>query len=75
LQIFGGSGATPDEAMAMARGTMLTRYLVEAPPNVATPTHLAEAAALIASEFPEVGAHRARHTHLELPGLVSSQLC
>lgn len=54
VTIFGGSGATPDEAMAMARGTMLTRYLVEAPPNVATPTHLAEAAALIASEFPEV---------------------
>lgn len=26
----------------------MTRYLVEAPPNVCTPTHLAEAAKLIA---------------------------
>jgi len=49
-----GSSASVEEAKAMAAGTMLTRYLVEAPPNVATPTHLAEAAALIASTFPEV---------------------
>mmetsp|Transcript_38753 Transcript_38753/g.109579 ORF Transcript_38753/g.109579 Transcript_38753/m.109579 type:complete len:618 (+) Transcript_38753:3-1856(+) len=55
LQILSsGDSASIARAAAMARGVMLTRLLVEAPPNVANPTHLAEAAALIASEFPEV---------------------
>ncbi|MEW5303430.1 MAG: hypothetical protein WDW36_006123 [Sanguina aurantia] len=42
------------EAQGIASGTSLTRYLVEAPPNVCTPTHLAEAAAHIAALNPEV---------------------
>jgi leucyl aminopeptidase len=33
---------------------LLTRFLVEAPPNVCTPTHLAEAAAMIAAGAPGV---------------------
>jgi leucyl aminopeptidase len=40
--------------VAMARGALLTRYLVEAPPNVCTPTHLADAAAAIAAGAPDV---------------------
>ena len=32
--------------------THITRYLVEAPPNVCTPTHLAEAAEYIAKRYP-----------------------
>ncbi|XP_075265524.1 uncharacterized protein LOC142357914, partial [Convolutriloba macropyga] len=54
LQILSsGDSASIDRAAAMARGVYLTRFLVEAPPNVANPTHLAEAAAMIAAEFPE----------------------
>ena len=34
---------------AMAKGVLLARYLVEAPPNVCTPTHMAEAAAHISN--------------------------
>ncbi|EFJ45167.1 hypothetical protein VOLCADRAFT_106122 [Volvox carteri f. nagariensis] len=40
--------------VAAARGNLLTRYLVEAPPNVCTPTHLADAAAHIAAKSPDV---------------------
>lgn len=40
--------------VAMARGALLTRYLVEAPPNVCTPTHLADAAAEIAAGASDV---------------------
>lgn len=51
--LFTGSGSATDASIAhgvaMARGALLTRYLVEAPPNVCHPTHLAEAAAGIAA--------------------------
>ena len=40
-------------AKASAAGVALTRQLVAAPPNVVTPTGLAEVAAAIAAEFPE----------------------
>jgi len=40
------------KAAAVAHGTGLTRYLVEAPPNVCTPNHLALAAAHIAALSP-----------------------
>lgn len=36
-------------AEARARGILLTKYLVEAPPNVCTPSHLADAAAHVAA--------------------------
>jgi len=39
-------------AAAGAAGNLLARYLVEAPPNVCTPTHLADAAKHIASLAP-----------------------
>jgi len=39
--------------VAMARGALLTRYLVEAPANVCTPTYLADAAAAIAASSPD----------------------
>ena len=39
---------------AVAAGTILTRQLVAAPPNVATPTHLAAAASDIAAQFGDV---------------------
>lgn len=41
------------EASATAAGVTLTKQLVAAPPNVVTPTALAETAMAIASEFPE----------------------
>jgi leucyl aminopeptidase len=37
------------KAVSVAKGVALTKYLVEAPPNVCTPSHLAAAAAHIAS--------------------------
>lgn len=40
------------KAEAVARGTLVTRYLVEAPPNICTPTHLAECAVHIAQLAP-----------------------
>jgi leucyl aminopeptidase len=40
-------------ASANAAGNLLARYLVEAPPNVCTPTHLADAAKHVASLAPE----------------------
>ncbi|KAG2422596.1 hypothetical protein HXX76_015923 [Chlamydomonas incerta] len=40
--------------LAVARGNLLTRYLVESPPNVCTPSHLAATAAHIAAAAPEV---------------------
>lgn len=39
-----------EKGIAMARGALMTRFLVEAPANVCTPTYLAEAAATIASQ-------------------------
>lgn len=42
------------KAEAVAKGAMLTRYLVEAPANVCTPAHLADAAKLISTQFPDV---------------------
>ena len=38
----------------MASGVLLARYLVEAPPNVCTPRHLARAAESIAAAAPDV---------------------
>ena len=40
-------------AVDLSQGALLTRYLVEAPPNVCTPAHLADAAAAVAADFPE----------------------
>ena len=40
-------------ARAAASGVVLTKQLVNAPPNVVTPTALAEVAAAIAAEFPD----------------------
>ena len=41
-------------AVALAKGITMARYLVEAPPNVASPKHLADCAALIAKTFPDL---------------------
>jgi leucyl aminopeptidase len=55
---FLGLPADADAAGALARasaaaaGNLLARYLVEAPPNVCTPTHLADAARHIAALAP-----------------------
>ncbi|KAL4534249.1 hypothetical protein Ndes2437B_g03536 [Nannochloris sp. 'desiccata'] len=49
-----GADASIAHGVAMAKGALLTRYLVEAPPNVCTPTHLADAAAAIAAGAPDV---------------------
>lgn len=43
-----------DRSCAMAKGAIVTRYLVEAPPNICTPTHLANAAAKIAEGASDV---------------------
>lgn len=48
------SASSIAHGVALARGALLTRFLVEAPPNVCTPTHLAEAAEMIAAGAPEV---------------------
>ncbi|GAB4822773.1 hypothetical protein N2152v2_009819 [Parachlorella kessleri] len=42
------------QGVVLARGALLTRYLVESPPNVATPSHLADAAKRIAEAAPDV---------------------
>jgi leucyl aminopeptidase len=42
------------KAKAAASGTFLSRYLVEAPPNVCTPSHIANTAKHIADKFPSV---------------------
>ncbi|KAL4431101.1 hypothetical protein ABPG75_006357 [Micractinium tetrahymenae] len=54
--LFGGAAAAAaiERGRALALGALLTRYLVEAPPNVCTPTHLAEAAAKIAADASDV---------------------
>eukprot|EP00213_Chloropicon_mariensis_P002239 CAMPEP_0197472006 /NCGR_PEP_ID=MMETSP1309-20131121/3104_1 /TAXON_ID=464262 /ORGANISM="Genus nov. species nov., Strain RCC998" /LENGTH=524 /DNA_ID=CAMNT_0043010211 /DNA_START=196 /DNA_END=1770 /DNA_ORIENTATION=+ len=41
-------------AFALAKGQTMARYLVEAPPNVGSPKHLAECAAMIQKTFPDV---------------------
>lgn len=43
-----------DRSSAMAKGAIVARYLVEAPPNICTPTHLANAAAKIAEGASDV---------------------
>jgi leucyl aminopeptidase len=52
--LFASNSDAVAHGVAMARGALLTRYLVEAPPNVCTPTHLADAAAAIAAGAPDV---------------------
>ena len=42
--LFGADAAGIAAGSAMAKGVFVTKYLVEAPPNVCTPTHMAEAA-------------------------------
>lgn len=46
--------ATVSKAEAVARGVILTRFLVEAPPNICTPQHLADTAKSIADKYPDV---------------------
>ncbi|KAG1659191.1 hypothetical protein FOA52_005669 [Chlamydomonas sp. UWO 241] len=50
----GDEGAGIAHARAVAAGNMVARYLVEAPPNICTPTHIAACAAHIAAKFPSV---------------------
>jgi leucyl aminopeptidase len=56
--MLGGNEAAAASAVqngqALALGALLTRYLVEAPPNVCTPSYLADTAAKIAAAAPEV---------------------
>lgn len=55
LGLSGGSAfdASVARGTALARGTLYARYLVEAPPNVCSPTYLAGAAKAIADQFPD----------------------
>ncbi|KAK9812763.1 hypothetical protein WJX72_003306 [[Myrmecia] bisecta] len=48
------AAAAAEQGLGFAKGTLLTRYLVEAPPNICTPAHLAEAAQSIADSAPDV---------------------
>lgn len=56
--LFGGGDEAAAAAIARARafvsGTTLTRYLVEAPPNVCTPSHIARAAEEVRAGAPDV---------------------
>lgn len=58
LQLLGLVGAAVSagvkEGEALARATLFARYLVEAPPNVATPSYLADSARHIAAAAPDV---------------------
>ncbi|KIZ06456.1 putative cytosol aminopeptidase [Monoraphidium neglectum] len=45
--------AAAAKGLALARARLLARFLVEAPPNVCTPSHLARAAAHIAAAAPD----------------------
>lgn len=54
LLFAAGADASIAHGVAMAKGALLTRYLVESPPNVCTPTHIADAAAAIAAGAPDV---------------------
>ena len=54
LAFANASQAAVAAGQAVAAGTILTRQLVAAPPNVATPTHLAAAASDIAAQFGDV---------------------
>lgn len=49
------SAAAFASALAMAKGITVARYLVEAPPNVASPKHLAACAEMIEKTFAEFG--------------------
>lgn len=59
---YSSSSSSPSELLlagaakgkALASGILLARYLVEAPPNVCTPRHLARAAEAIAASAPDV---------------------
>jgi leucyl aminopeptidase len=42
------------DSMALAKGITVCRYLVEAPPNVASPEHLAECAQMIKDTYPDL---------------------
>lgn len=57
VHLLGAGDANAADAVktgaAVAAGNFLTRYLVEAPPNVCTPQHLAAAAADIAAKAPQ----------------------
>lgn len=67
-----GGGAGSEGALAagaaLAAGSFLTRFLVEAPPNVCTPSHLAAAAADIAAQCPS-------HFSLEVRGMCQGGAC
>lgn len=61
VDLLMGSGGNPagvqervNRGLMLARGALLTRYLVESPPNVATPSYLAHAAQRIAEGAPDV---------------------
>ena len=51
---YADSASSIHLAKAVANGTFLSRYLVEAPPNVCTPSHIANTAKHIAAKFPSV---------------------
>lgn len=51
--LFSAETDAISSGVAYARGSLFTRYLVEAPPNVCTPSHLAAAAKHIADMCPE----------------------
>eukprot|EP00889_Picochlorum_renovo_P002549 jgi/Picre1/29579/NNA_004964.t1 len=55
IDLFFSSGSMSEsiaKGVALAKGSLFTRYLVEAPPNVCTPSYLASAASHIASLCP-----------------------
>lgn len=56
LHLLGVNGVDAGVAKgrAIAAGALVTRYLVEAPPNVCTPSHLAATAVHLAQKFPSV---------------------
>ena len=51
--LFPADGDEIARGVTMGKGSLFTRFLVEAPPNVCTPSHLAAAAKHIADSFPE----------------------
>lgn len=52
LMNLDGVEAGVKKGYAIAKGTLLTIYLVESPPNVCYPQHIADAAGMIAKKFP-----------------------
>jgi leucyl aminopeptidase len=49
-----GMAAGIARGASLARGNLYARWLVDAPPNVCTPTYLANSAQAIADQFPDV---------------------